>query len=228
MQVNDENSRIRIQDLNPDPLVRGMDPRIRIRIHPKMSWIRNTGFWASWIRIRIRNLFVRIRITRFFLGEQQYCKFSDIVLPFHSCILRTCLGNLGTCYHNYGCALAADSISDDVIRVLLSNMSYGFFGIFYYILLYIDSKVGSVSYLGDVNCKKVNLSYFLSLQWSTSVGVSTPELEAGSEIDVKGITPPPPPPHLSRRSFTAQHNPIQNLFSVRIRIRDVGWVKNPD
>jgi hypothetical protein len=27
---------------DPDPLVRGMDPRIRIRIHPKMSWIRNT------------------------------------------------------------------------------------------------------------------------------------------------------------------------------------------
>ena len=38
MKVNDD-SRIRIQD--PDPLVRGMDPRIRIR--PKMSWIRNTG-----------------------------------------------------------------------------------------------------------------------------------------------------------------------------------------
>ncbi len=29
---------------NPDPLVRGiLDPRIRIRIHTKMSWIRNTG-----------------------------------------------------------------------------------------------------------------------------------------------------------------------------------------
>jgi hypothetical protein len=42
LKVNDENSRIRIQD--PDPLVRGKDPRIRIRIriHPKMSWIRNT------------------------------------------------------------------------------------------------------------------------------------------------------------------------------------------
>jgi hypothetical protein len=26
-----------------DPLVRGMDPWIRIRIHTKMSWIRNTG-----------------------------------------------------------------------------------------------------------------------------------------------------------------------------------------
>ncbi len=45
MKVNDENSRIRIQDPdpNPDPLVRGMDPRTRIRIHPKMPWIRNTG-----------------------------------------------------------------------------------------------------------------------------------------------------------------------------------------
>ena len=42
LKVNDENSRIRIQD--PNPFVRSMDPRIRIRIHPKMSWIRNTGF----------------------------------------------------------------------------------------------------------------------------------------------------------------------------------------
>ena len=41
LKVNDQNSRIRIQDPDPDPLVRGMDPRIRI--HPKMSWIRNTG-----------------------------------------------------------------------------------------------------------------------------------------------------------------------------------------
>jgi hypothetical protein len=30
---------------DPDPLVRGMDPRMRIWIHPKMSWIRNTGFF---------------------------------------------------------------------------------------------------------------------------------------------------------------------------------------
>jgi hypothetical protein len=45
-----KNSRIRIQD--PDPLVRSMDPRIRIRIHPKMSWIRNTAAYIlnviSW------------------------------------------------------------------------------------------------------------------------------------------------------------------------------------
>jgi hypothetical protein len=32
-------SRIRIRI---HPLVRGLDPRIRIRIHTKMSWIRNT------------------------------------------------------------------------------------------------------------------------------------------------------------------------------------------
>ena len=43
LEGNDENSRIRIQDPDPDPLVRGMDPRVRIRIHTKMSWIRNTA-----------------------------------------------------------------------------------------------------------------------------------------------------------------------------------------
>jgi hypothetical protein len=32
LKVNDENCTIRIQDPNPDPLGRGMDPRIRIRI----------------------------------------------------------------------------------------------------------------------------------------------------------------------------------------------------
>jgi hypothetical protein len=39
LKVNDEKE----QDLDPhpDPLVRGMDPQIRI--HTKMSWIRNTG-----------------------------------------------------------------------------------------------------------------------------------------------------------------------------------------
>jgi hypothetical protein len=48
-KVNDENSRIRIHiririRIRIRPLVRGMDPRIRI--HPKMSWIRNTGCGA--------------------------------------------------------------------------------------------------------------------------------------------------------------------------------------
>jgi len=28
-------------NLNPDPLIRGTDPRIRIQIHIKMAWIRN-------------------------------------------------------------------------------------------------------------------------------------------------------------------------------------------
>ncbi len=37
-KVIDENSRIRIQIQ-----IRGMDPRIRIRIHTRMSWIRNTA-----------------------------------------------------------------------------------------------------------------------------------------------------------------------------------------
>jgi hypothetical protein len=34
-------------DPNADPLVRGMDLRIqiRIRIHTKMSWIRNNGYF---------------------------------------------------------------------------------------------------------------------------------------------------------------------------------------
>jgi hypothetical protein len=45
LKVYDENSRIRIQD----PLVRGMDPRIRIRIHTKMAWIRNTAWFGSLI-----------------------------------------------------------------------------------------------------------------------------------------------------------------------------------
>jgi hypothetical protein len=40
LKFNDKNSRIRIQD--PDPSVRDMDPRIRI--HTKMSWIRNTVY----------------------------------------------------------------------------------------------------------------------------------------------------------------------------------------
>jgi hypothetical protein len=45
-KVNDENSRIQIYpNPDPDPSVTGMDPRIqiRIRIHPKISWIRNTA-----------------------------------------------------------------------------------------------------------------------------------------------------------------------------------------
>jgi hypothetical protein len=37
----DPNPLFRGMDLDPDPLARGMDPRIRI--HNKMSWIRNTA-----------------------------------------------------------------------------------------------------------------------------------------------------------------------------------------
>ncbi len=44
----DENNRIRIQD--PDPFVRGMDPWIRI--HTKMSWIRNTAVHAVAVAAR--------------------------------------------------------------------------------------------------------------------------------------------------------------------------------
>ncbi len=57
LEVNDD-SRIWIEDPdlnpdpNPDPIVRGMDPQIRIRIHPKMSWIRNTAMCtAEQIRV---------------------------------------------------------------------------------------------------------------------------------------------------------------------------------
>jgi hypothetical protein len=47
LKVNDE-------DPDPYPLVRGMDPRIRIRMHTKMSWIRNTDMqyrFSSKIRL---------------------------------------------------------------------------------------------------------------------------------------------------------------------------------
>ncbi len=46
LNVKDENIRIRIQDPDPDALVRGMDPRILIRIHQKMSWFGNTVLWC--------------------------------------------------------------------------------------------------------------------------------------------------------------------------------------
>jgi hypothetical protein len=51
----------------PDPLVRGTDPTIRIRIRTNMSRIRNTGVMdpaphsLAWIRVRI-GLGMRIRI----------------------------------------------------------------------------------------------------------------------------------------------------------------------
>jgi hypothetical protein len=44
-----EGQRRKEQDPDPDPLVKGMDPRtqIWIWIHTKMSWIRNTGIFFS-------------------------------------------------------------------------------------------------------------------------------------------------------------------------------------
>jgi hypothetical protein len=62
LKVNDENSRIRIQDPDPDPnpLARGMDRRIRI--HPKMSWIRNTASTGNYFSFDARGvLFVKDR-----------------------------------------------------------------------------------------------------------------------------------------------------------------------
>jgi hypothetical protein len=42
--IEGQRQKLQDPDPHPDPLVRGMDPRIqiRIRIHTKMSWIRNT------------------------------------------------------------------------------------------------------------------------------------------------------------------------------------------
>jgi hypothetical protein len=52
LKVYDEKSRIRIQDPDLDTFLRSMDPRIRIRIHPKMSWIRNTVYFVPVLGIR--------------------------------------------------------------------------------------------------------------------------------------------------------------------------------
>jgi len=62
-----ENNRIRIQ--NPDPLVRGMDPRIqiRIRIRTKISWTRNIvcKLWYSPKNcVRSRSASVNVHQTR--------------------------------------------------------------------------------------------------------------------------------------------------------------------
>jgi hypothetical protein len=59
---------------NTDPLVIGMDSRNRIRIKPKMSWIRNTVFLVPIVRCRFGSAFsgsvilqyeLRIRIRCF-------------------------------------------------------------------------------------------------------------------------------------------------------------------
>ncbi len=58
LKVNDENSRIRIRDPNPDPLVRGMDPRIRI--HTKMSCIRNTGSYGTRVPLKAKTKMLKL------------------------------------------------------------------------------------------------------------------------------------------------------------------------
>jgi hypothetical protein len=63
LKINDENSRIRIQDPDPDPLVIGMDPRIRIRIHPKMPWIRNNAY-SSLSSTVVKTLSVQSKYKR--------------------------------------------------------------------------------------------------------------------------------------------------------------------
>jgi hypothetical protein len=69
LKVNEENSRIRIQDPDPDPLARGMYPRIQIRIHPKMSWIRNIVFF----RVFRGKLTMRaILIPELFCGKRPF------------------------------------------------------------------------------------------------------------------------------------------------------------
>jgi hypothetical protein len=50
-KIAGSGSRIRIRIRDPDPLVRSMDPRIWIRIHPKMSWIRNTAQTDILVRL---------------------------------------------------------------------------------------------------------------------------------------------------------------------------------
>ncbi len=50
LKVNDENSRIWIRIRIRIHYIRGMDLRIQIRIHTKMSWIRNTGRKGRLVR----------------------------------------------------------------------------------------------------------------------------------------------------------------------------------
>jgi hypothetical protein len=44
-------------DPDPDSLVKGMDPRIQIRIHTKIAWIRDTAYNENSIELchRIRH-----------------------------------------------------------------------------------------------------------------------------------------------------------------------------
>jgi hypothetical protein len=68
LKVNEEYSRIRIQNPDPDPLVRDMDPRIRIRIRIQpMSWIRNTALQKQYFD----KLDVGLRLIRMPSKEEQ-------------------------------------------------------------------------------------------------------------------------------------------------------------
>jgi hypothetical protein len=62
-------------DPNPDPdlLVRDMDPRIRIQIHTKMSWIRNTG-------ILLCQDYLGCRMEKNLMGKESWSKlgFADL------------------------------------------------------------------------------------------------------------------------------------------------------
>jgi hypothetical protein len=58
-----------VQD--PDPLVRGMDPRIRI--HSKMSWIRNTG---SVVVTSVSGAGGVTKFTRPWSKRHEFLKFS--------------------------------------------------------------------------------------------------------------------------------------------------------
>jgi len=80
---------------DPDPLVRGMDPRIRI--HTKMSWIRNTGsgsvraenwrlctvLYASPCKICLPLVASRIQILRFYLSGCQMHANCTLVAASH-------------------------------------------------------------------------------------------------------------------------------------------------
>jgi hypothetical protein len=56
-----------LPDLHPDPLVRGTDPRILIRIRTKMSRIRNTAE-NTVINVNWRNMSLYKKITYIRLG----------------------------------------------------------------------------------------------------------------------------------------------------------------
>ncbi len=91
-KIAGSGSRIWIQDPDPDTLVRGMDPRIRI--HTKMSWIRNTAFKTlfiltdgvnsvpDWIPFSASSYKVLIKLihSTIKLGQQYKLSFQDYIL----------------------------------------------------------------------------------------------------------------------------------------------------